>query len=88
MPHGIDDTSPSTWRLLGRLYDEMSPAEKLRRVSELTRAGQQLALARLRAEYPAADERELRFRLASLWIDPALLRRACGWSPDERSGEP
>ena len=78
----FDDTSPEAEEVLIEGYRRMSPASKLQKVGELTRAVQQMALARIRAEHPAADARELRLRLASLWIDADTMRAAFGWDPD------
>lgn len=64
-------------------YRRMSFAEKGRRIVELTHGVQQMALARLRAQHPAASPRELQLRLAALWIDPETLRAAVGWAPGD-----
>lgn len=67
-------------------YRRMSPAQKLRRVHELTRAARQLALARLREEHPRASPRELDLRLAALRFDRETMVRAFGWDPREQGG--
>lgn len=59
------------------LYQRMSPDRELRQVEELPGV-QQLALARLRAEAPAADEEALKLRLAALWVDRDLLLATYG----------
>jgi hypothetical protein len=60
----------------------MSPAEKLRRVSDMNRAVLQLARARIRKEYgPDLPEEEVRFRLASLWLDREIMIRVFRWDP-------
>jgi len=64
----------------------MTAAQKLQRVVDLTRAVQLLALGRIRARHPEADERELRLRLASLWIDRDLMLKAFGWDPGAEGG--
>jgi hypothetical protein len=78
------DTSLDAERVLVEGYRRMSPGEKLRRVRELTHAVQQMALARIRAAHPADGEAELRLRLASLWLDPQVMKEAFGWDPTER----
>ncbi len=77
-----EDTSPEARRILVEGYRRMSVAEKARRVDEMTVAVQQLALARIRAQYPGRSEREYRLRLASLWLDRELMVRAFGWDPE------
>lgn len=46
---------------------------------------QQLALAELRARFPADEERTLRLRLAARTYDRATMIAAFGWDP-ERDG--
>jgi hypothetical protein len=52
------DTSPETERAQIALWQGMSPLEKLRAVTEITRAVQQLSLAGIRLRHPEASERE------------------------------
>lgn len=85
-PALFDDTSPDAERVLVGLYQRMSPTRKLRQVEELTRAVQQLALARLRAEDPTADDEILKLRLAALWVDRQLLLAAYGEERMARAG--
>ena len=79
--HSIPDTSPSTQKLLIAGYRRMSPQQKLKRVSELTKAIQQLALARIHRQYGSLPEREQRLRLASLWLDRETMIRVFNWDP-------
>ena len=74
-----NDTAPEVERILVEGYRRMSPAQKLQRVVELTRGVQQMALARIRAQHPAADDRELKLRLASLWLPADVMREVFGW---------
>lgn len=74
------DDSDITAMFIERLA-AMSPEQKLDRVAALTRAVRQLALTRLAEVHPGADERELRLRLASLWLDADVMRDAFGWEP-------
>ncbi len=78
------DTHPEIERVLLDGYRRMSPARKCRVVWDLTATTRELALARIRQQHPAADERERRLYLASLWIDRATMIRAFGWDPAER----
>lgn len=64
-------------------YRRMSPTEKLRRVLDLNRAVETLALARIRKQYgPDLSEREERLRLASLRLDRETMIEVFGWDPD------
>ena len=75
------DTSPSIQKILIAGYRQMSPQQKLKRVSELTKAVQQLALARIRKQYGACSEREQHLRLAALWLDRDTMIRVFHWDP-------
>lgn len=78
------DTHPAIERMLLEGYRRMSPAEKLRRVEALNEAVLQLAAARITREHPGIGERELRLRLAALWLDAETMRRAFDWPPEDR----
>ena len=55
---------------------------KLQQVQELNQLAEQFALATLRRQYPHADQRELRLRLASRWLTPEQMQAAFGWSAE------
>ena len=74
-----NDTHPAIEAILLAGYRAMSPAQKLERVRSLTRAVQELALLDVRRRHPNADAREQALRVASRWIDPALMLRVFGW---------
>jgi hypothetical protein len=78
------DTAPAVQRLLIDGYRQMPPTAKLARVVALNRAVEQLAAARLRAQYGPLSDGELRLRLASLRLDAAVMRDAFGWDPAVR----
>ena len=63
-------------------YRRMTPAEKFRRVAELNELVLELAAARVRRERPGIEEREVRLRVASLWLGRDSMIRAFGWDPD------
>ncbi|MEP7012328.1 MAG: hypothetical protein ABJC13_18555 [Acidobacteriota bacterium] len=64
-------------------YRRMTPAEEFQRVADLNRAVQQLALARIRAQYgPNLTEREERLRLGALWLDREIMVKVFGWDPE------
>jgi hypothetical protein len=80
----MNDTSPTIEKYLIEGYRRMPPAEKLRRVDEMTKAVQQMALARIRQQYGDIPEREQRLRLASLWLDRETMIKGFGWDPVEK----
>ena len=77
----VHDTSPYIQKILITGYRRMSPQQKLKRVSELTIAVQQLALVRIRKQYGALSEREQHLRLAALWLDRDIMIRVFHWDP-------
>ena len=65
-------------------YRAMSPRQKLERIVALNRALEQLARARLRAQYGASlSEQEIRLRLAALRLDRKTMIDVFGWDPHE-----
>lgn len=77
------DTSPEAERLLIEWSRRASPAEKLALVLRLNARARALQLAGIRARHPNADERELKMRLASLWLDRKTMIAMFGWDPEE-----
>ena len=64
-------------------YRRMSPAQKLYLVADLSLASRQLAEARIRAQQgPDVSRREIRLRLASLYLDRSTMIDAFGWDPE------
>jgi hypothetical protein len=64
-------------------YRNMPPWEKMKRVNELNKAVQQLALSRIRKQYGDISEQEQKLRLASLWLDRDTMVRVFGWDPQQ-----
>lgn len=82
MRSGVSDTPPAAERILIDGYRRMAPREKLERVAALNRAVEQLASARIRAQYgEGVSDRELRLRLAALRFDRQFMVEAFGWDP-------
>lgn len=77
-PRQLDDTSADARAKLRALYLSMTPAEKLERMSELTRAANQLSLAGLAARYPEESRPELLLRLARLRLGDEQVELAYG----------
>ncbi len=80
-----NDTSEEADRFLMDAYRRMSIAEKARRISELNRTVERLAVTGIRARHPEATEREVRLRLAALRYGQEFVLEAFGWDP-EREG--
>jgi hypothetical protein len=83
MKNKIHDTPAYVQRLLIAGYRNMTPQQKLQRVSELNKAVQQLALARIREQYGDISEREQRLRLAALWLNRETMIRVFDWDPQK-----
>jgi hypothetical protein len=66
------DTSPEAERVFIGLLRQATPARKLRMMEDASLATKRLALAGLRQRHPAADERELKARLAVLLFGKEL----------------
>jgi hypothetical protein len=77
-PRQLDDTSADVRTALRELYASMTPAKKLRRMSELTLAASHLALAGLAARHPQESRSELLLRLARLRLGDDLVDRVYG----------
>ncbi len=65
-------------------YRKMTSWEKMKRVSELNKAVQQLSLSRIRKQYGDIPEQEQKLRLASLWMDRNTMIRVFDWDPKEK----
>jgi len=69
------DTSPEAERVQIDLWRRMSPADKARAVSEISRMVQELSLAGIRQRHPGASDQECLLRLARLKLGAALASR-------------
>jgi hypothetical protein len=77
------DTPPEIEEILVEKYRRMKPEERLYQVFELNYRAQQMAAMRILAKYgPDMGERELRLRLATLWLDRQTMIEAFGWDPE------
>ncbi len=79
----INDTSDQALRVMIDGYRRMKPADKMRQVDALTRTVQKMALARIREKYGDIPEKELKLRLASLWLDRETMVKVFGWDPEK-----
>jgi len=75
------DTSLEAERTQVELWRRMSPLEKARTVSEISRAVQQLSLAGVRVRHPEASDRECLLRLAIIKLGR---RVACEIYPEAK----
>ena len=75
------DTSPEAEAVLLDLYRRMTPAEKARCLSEACRAAEQLARARMLAQYGDLPEAEMKLRLAALRLPRDIMIKLFGWDP-------
>lgn len=76
------DTSPAAEAVLIELYRRMTPAQKAWRLSEACRAVEQLARARIRAQWGDVPESEMKLRLAALRLPRETMVRVFGWDPE------
>lgn len=80
------DTPPEVEELILEGYRRMTPQEKIRRIVELNRAVEEMAAARIRAQYgPDLSERELQLRLASLRLERQTMVEVFGWDPEKKA---
>jgi hypothetical protein len=76
------DTTPVAHEVMVGLWRNMTPSRKMRIVLESNQMCDELALAGIRRQYPAATEHEQRMRLAARRIDRDLMIKAFGWDPE------
>ncbi|MBN2059411.1 MAG: hypothetical protein JW882_03245 [Deltaproteobacteria bacterium] len=81
MDNQLSDIPPAISKMIVEGYGRMSPREKLKRVDEMTKTVQQLAIARIRKQHEDISGREQQLRLASLWIDRETMIRVFDWDP-------
>jgi hypothetical protein len=88
------DTSPEAERVQIELLRKLTPARKLRLLSELNELGRQLVMAGLRQRHPGATREELEREYARLTLGPDLAaevlaaRQPARGSPREVSERP
>ena len=78
MAYPLSDTAPDAMEVLLDLYRRMTPAQKLRRVRDLTLASNQLVLAGLHTRHPDESEPDLLLRLARIHLGDAVVAQAYG----------
>ena len=80
----MNDTHAAIDKIVIEGYRKMTSWEKMKRVNELNKAVQQLALSRIRKQYGEIPEHEQKLRLASLWIDRNTMIRVFDWDPQKK----
>lgn len=80
----MKDTPARIEKIVIEGYRKMTSWEKMKRVNELNKAVQQLALSRIRKQYGDIPEQEQKLRLASLWMDRNTMIRVFDWDPKEK----
>ena len=79
----VNDTSANAERVLIDGYRRMSHARKLQRVFDLSETLRQLSRQRLVERYGAElSERDIRLKLAALYLDRETMIAAFGYDPD------
>ena len=79
----FSDTPPEIEKRIIKGYRRMDPSDKLKRVASLNHALIDLATTRIKATYgDNLEKRELRLRLASLWLGRNMMMRIFHWDPE------
>lgn len=90
MPHEVklfDDTAPQVAALLVRHWRETPPLQKLAQMSSLNASLEQLALAGLARQFPAASAAELRRRLLERRYGAAVLAHLLAGQERDDAGD-
>jgi hypothetical protein len=77
-----DDTDLATERKLFELSRRMPDGKHFDSIRDMVQTVTDMQLAEISRMYPRSTEHERRMRLASMWIEPELLRAAFGWEPN------
>ena len=76
------DTSPAARDMYFELLARLTPAERARKVSGLSRAVREIARAGIRQRRPAADPVEVELELVSRLYGPAVARQLAPYLRD------
>ena len=77
------DTPPEIEEIQLERYRQMTPQEKIAIVQDLNRTVLLMALAGIRMRHGAdLPEREIRLRLAALWLDRETMIKVYDWDPE------
>jgi len=75
------DTDPRAEAVMLDILRRMTPVQRLRRSFALRQRVLTIARSRILRDHPQATAREIRLRLASLWLDADTMLRVYGWDP-------
>ena len=75
-PMTMTDTDAATMARMDAFYRQMTPAEKLQRVRDLTKMADRLSMAGLRARHPDDSASVLSLRLARIKLGRDLFDQA------------
>ena len=78
-----EETPPHVRETMYERLRAMTPAQRLARMVALNRSVESLARTGIKQRHPNADEREVRVRLARMWLDHATILRVVGWLPQD-----
>jgi len=76
------DTDPRALEVFLRLQREMSPAQKIAAVFQMSEMLLRLSQANVRRLHPTLDDREIFLRTAARHLDRETMIRAYGWAPE------
>jgi hypothetical protein len=76
------DTSQTTEALMIELIRKQTPEQRAQKIITLNNRARAMHLIGIRGRHPDANEREVRMRLASLWLDRDTMIRLFNWDPE------
>jgi hypothetical protein len=76
------DTDHKTLGVFIQLNREMTPGQRLARISELCELQQALQTASVRSMYPQAGDEEVFLRVAARRLGRELMMKVYNWCPD------
>jgi hypothetical protein len=78
----MGDTQPEALRVWLRLQRQVTPEQKLKRVSEMYEFMTAIQSAEVKRSHPEADEQEIFLRVAARRLGRELMKKVYGWQPD------
>jgi hypothetical protein len=76
------DTSQTAEVLMIELIRKQTPEQRAQKIITLNNRARAMHLIGIQRRHPDADEREVRMRLASLWLDRDTMIRLFNWDPE------
>jgi hypothetical protein len=77
-----EDTDPEALEVFLQLHRQMTTAQRVSRVFELTGFQESLQRSSVRSMYPGAGDREVFLRVAARRLDRDTMLQVYGWDPD------